>query len=75
MCSGWRFPSIARYGIAVGLLGLYFSEWKIVTRNLPGYNLKYKDNSDYQFLLDRDRAEAEAAAEAAAKAAEKAAAQ
>ncbi|KAF2366993.1 Cytochrome b-c1 complex subunit 10 [Trinorchestia longiramus] len=72
--SGWRFPSIARYGVAIAVLGVFISEWKVVTRYLPVYNLKYENNVDYDFLREQDIARAEAEAEAKAKAAEKAAA-
>lgn len=44
-----------------------------MTRNLPGYNIKY-GSTDYDFLRERDAIQAEEAAAAAAKAAEKAAA-
>ena len=46
----------------------------MVTRNMPGYNLKYEGNMDYEFLREQDKAAAEAAAEAAAKKAAKEAA-
>ena len=73
LCSGWRFTSIARYGAIVAALGLFFTEWRLVTRNLPLYNIKY-ENMDYEFLREQDRQKALEAEEAKAKAAERAAA-
>lgn len=67
-----RFGAIARYGFVVAALGLYFSEWRVVTRSIPIYNLKYQ-NIDYDFLREQDKIDAKAAAEAREKAAAKAA--
>ena len=66
-----RLGSLARLGAAVVIGALFFTEWTVVTRYLPGYNFKYAGNTDYDYLRARDQAEADAAADAKSKAAEK----
>jgi len=50
--------TLAILGGTGAVLGLFFSEWKVITRNLPIYNTKY-ESADYQYLRDRDAAEEE----------------
>jgi len=52
---GYRtLQNVAMYGVFVGLAGLYISEWKVVTRFIPGYNLKY-DTADFEYLREAER--------------------
>lgn len=39
-----RIPSLSVYGAAAGATLVYFTEWRIITDYLPGYNLKYKQD-------------------------------
>jgi len=46
--------TLAVFGGAVVAAGLFFSEWKVVTRNLPVYNIKYESTSDEEENDDLD---------------------
>ena len=60
-----------RLGAAAVVGVLYFTEWTVVTRFMPGYNAKYANNTDYDYLRARDKAEADAKEAAVAIAQEK----
>ena len=38
-----RTPTLAAYGAVGGLLGLYFTDWKVVNQFIPFYGGKYKE--------------------------------
>jgi len=63
--------SIVRLGAAAALGALFFTEWTVVSRYIPFYNMKYANNTDYDYLRARDAAELEAQKDAAVKAVEK----
>ncbi|GAV02498.1 hypothetical protein RvY_13057 [Ramazzottius varieornatus] len=45
LAKAWT-PSLMAFGAAGGLLGLYLTDWKVITQYIPLYGGKYKETRD-----------------------------